>query len=78
MTEAAQGALRFAFDQMNLELVSVYHFPFNNRSRRVIEKCGFHYEGTLRGAFCVYDGAILDDMLYSITRDEFYTIYGIA
>ena len=51
MTEAAQGALRFAFDQMNLELVSVYHFPFNNRSRRVIEKCGFHYEGTLRRAF---------------------------
>ena len=78
MTEAAQGALRFAFDQMNLELVSVYHFPFNNRSRRVIEKCGFHYEGTLRRAFLRYDGAILDDMLYSITRDEFYTIYGIA
>ncbi len=27
MTEAVRGALRFAFDEMELELVSVYHFP---------------------------------------------------
>ncbi len=77
MTEAVRGALRFAFDQMGLELVSVCHFPFNHRSRRVIEKCGFRYEGTLRRSCLRYDGAVLDDVLYSMTRDEFYTIYGI-
>ncbi len=77
MTEAARGALRFAFDQMGLELLSVYHFPFNDRSRRVIEKCGFRQEGTLRRAFLRYDGAVLDEVLYSMTRDEFYAVYGI-
>lgn len=77
MTEAVRGALRFAFDEMGLELVSVYHFPFNERSRRVIEKCGFHYEGVLRRAFLRYDGAVLDEALYSITRDEFYVLYGL-
>ena len=77
MTEAVRGALRFAFDKLGLELVSVYHFPFNDRSRRVIEKCGFRYDGTLRRAFLRYDGAVLDDVLYSMTRDEFYTLYGL-
>ena len=77
MTEAARGALRFAFDRMALELVSVYHFPFNDRSRRVIEKCGFRYEGTLRRSTLRFDGAVLDDVLYSMTRDEFYTLYGV-
>lgn len=77
MTEAVRGALRFAFDSMKLELVSVYHFPWNERSRRVIEKCGFHYEGVMRRACLRYDGAVLDDVMYSMTRDEFYTIYGL-
>lgn len=77
MTEAVRGALRFAFDEMELELVSVYHFPFNDRSRRVIEKCGFRYDGILRRAFLRYDGAVLDDVLYSMTRDEFYALYGL-
>lgn len=77
MTEAARGALRFAFDRMGMELISVCHFPYNVRSRRVIEKCGFRCEGTLRRATLRYDGAVLDEMLYSLTRDEFYTIYGL-
>ena len=62
---------------MALEQVSVYHFPFNDRSRRVIEKCGFRCEGTLRRATLRFDGAVLDDVLYSMTRDEFYTLYGV-
>lgn len=77
MTEAVRGALRFAFDKIGLELISVCHFPWNERSRRVIEKCGFHYEGTIRRACVRYDGAVLDDMIYSMTRDEFYAIYGL-
>jgi putative acetyltransferase len=70
-TEAVRRALRFAFEDMGLALVSVYHYPFNHRSRRVIEKCGFTHEGILRGASTLYDGKVLDDVCYSMTREEY-------
>lgn len=71
MTEAARRVLRHAFSDLGLDIVSVCHFPFNARSRRVIEKCGFTYEGTLRQSSLLYDGSVQDDVCYSITRDEY-------
>ena len=72
MTEAAQCVLWHAFTEMGLELVSVFHYPFNGRSKRVIEKCGFQYEGTLRMGSKLYDGTIYDNVCYSLLRDEFF------
>ena len=46
--EAVKAVLAYAFTELNLDLVTVHHFAYNEKSRRVIEKCGFHYEGTLR------------------------------
>ena len=48
MTEAASRVLRHAFETLSLEIVSVYHYPFNARSGSVIRKCGFTPEGTPR------------------------------
>jgi putative acetyltransferase len=71
MTEAAKRVLKYAFENLDLNLVSVYHYPSNIRSKRVIEKCGFHYEGTLRRANELYDGSIHDSMCYSLTKEEY-------
>jgi ribosomal-protein-alanine N-acetyltransferase len=73
-TEAAQRVLSFAFEEFGLELVSVCHFPFNARSRRVIEKCGFRYEGTIRHAYRRYDNTVLDSCCYSIMREEYLAL----
>jgi len=35
-----------AFEDMKLDILSVYHYPFNESSKRVIEKYRFVYEGT--------------------------------
>lgn len=70
MTECVKAVLDAAFTQMNLDMVSVTHFTFNMRSKRVIEKCGFKYEGTLRRAWTRFDGAVLDEACYSLMRDE--------
>ena len=70
-TEAVRRVLRYAFDEIDLALVSVYHYPFNHRSQRVIEKCGFTREGILREASTLYDGKVLDDVCYSMTREEY-------
>lgn len=71
IVEAVKEALRYAFDDLHLNIVSVYHYPFNTQSKRVIEKCGFTYEGVLREASIIYDGHIYDDVCYSITKDEY-------
>ncbi len=71
MSEAVGRALRFAFDELALDMVTVYHYPSNDRSRRVIEKCGFVYEGTLRRASLIYDGTVHDARCYSLTREEY-------
>lgn len=45
MTEAVQRIIRFCFDTQGIEVLTVEHFIDNDRSRRVIEKCGFQYFG---------------------------------
>jgi len=72
MSEAVKCVINYAFLEMKLDLISVYHYPSNNPSKSVIEKCGFSYEGTLRCASTIYDGTIKDDVCYSITRNEYY------
>ncbi len=75
MAEAVKVLLDYGFCTQLLNLVSIYHFPFNAQSRRVIEKCGFVYEGTLRQAKAVYDGRVHDIVCYSMTREEYEKLY---
>lgn len=70
--EAAKAVLNYVFNHLHLELVTVGHFPFNLQSKRVIEKCGFIYEGTLRKAYMDYKGFCHDELLYSMTREEYF------
>lgn len=72
MTEAVKRVLAHLFEEEGLMMVTVYHYSFNQRSRRVIEKCGFQCEGTLRMASTLYDGRVLDDVCYSLTREEYF------
>ena len=74
MSEAVFRAMEHGFLDLNLRLLSVSHYTFNDRSRRVIEKCGFVYEGTLRQTFQRYDGEVFDEAIYSITKDEWLAL----
>ena len=42
--EAARAVIDFAFDHMDIELITCNHFTTNPRSRRVIEKLGFAFD----------------------------------
>lgn len=70
MTEAARAVIRYGFETMELPMISIYHNPVNHRSKRVIEKCGFHFEGILRRANRIYNGDIRDMACYSLTKEE--------
>ena len=56
--------------QIGLHKVQICVRPSNTPSKRVIEKCGFTFEGTLRDYFFI-DGKYEGRMYYSILKDEF-------
>ncbi|MEG0693581.1 MAG: GNAT family protein [Oscillospiraceae bacterium] len=71
MVEAVKRAIQHLFEETDITIISVYHFPFNARSKRVIEKCGFQYEGTFRQSSQHFSGNIYDNVCYSITKEEY-------
>jgi RimJ/RimL family protein N-acetyltransferase len=50
MTEAIDAVATTAFTALGLHRLEARLFPDNTASARVLEKCGFTREGTLRGA----------------------------
>lgn len=72
ITEASKAIINFAFNELNLDVLSVYHFRFNQKSKRVIEKCSFKYEGTLRRGNKLFDGTVVDLVCYSMLKEEYY------
>lgn len=71
-TEATKAIIRFGFEQIGLHKIQICHKANNIASKRVIEKCGFVYEGTLRDYFYT-DGDYVGRCYYSILRDEYFS-----
>ena len=70
-TEAAKAVIRYGFEKINFNKVQICVRPSNTPSKKVIEKCGFTYEGTLREYFYI-DGKYEGRMYFSILKDEYY------
>lgn len=73
MTEAARAVLSHGFGTLSLELISAACFPNNVRSRRVLEHCGFVYEGQLRRAERLWNGEVRDLLYFSVSCEELHT-----
>jgi len=69
-TEAVKCVLKYAFTELDLLVVAVCHYSSNLKSKRVIEKCGFTYEGTLRK----YSRNLTDSVRYSMIKDEWESL----
>ncbi|MFV0516717.1 MAG: GNAT family N-acetyltransferase [Aminipila sp.] len=74
MTEAAQAVIRYGFEDLGLEVLAICTSPTNNRSARVIEKCGFTYEGIQRRCYKIFDGSLRDSRCYSLLKDEWQAL----
>lgn len=70
MTEACKAIMAYAFEKYDLVIMAIRTSNVNRRSQRVIEKCGFTYEGTIRKAYHIFTGEDRDSRIYSITREE--------
>lgn len=71
MTEALRAIVRNAFEELEVDLVAIAHFKGNERSRRVIERAGFLFDGVSPYAFKRFDGRVFDEVNYSILREEY-------
>ncbi|MFQ6791467.1 MAG: GNAT family N-acetyltransferase [Thomasclavelia sp.] len=69
MTKAVNQICEYVFN--NSDIIRIYAEPFayNIGSCRVLEKSGFHYEGTLRKN-AIKNGKILDMKMYSRLKDD--------
>lgn len=70
-TEACRALMHHAFCDLNCPILTCGHFTFNTRSKRVIKKLGFTYEGTLRRVWQAPDGAYADECVYSLLQEEY-------
>lgn len=71
MTEAVKAIVDYAFTKTDCEILEAGHHIGNTASKRVIEKCGFLYDGTFCSYKKLYDGRLIDADFYSLKRSEY-------
>lgn len=74
MTEAVKAVVKYAFEDKKVDYVVVGHFPENERSRRVIEKCGFTFVLSRIKAYERTDGVMMDEQVYCMTRQQYFAL----
>ncbi len=71
MTEVVQAVMGFAFEELEIEKLSLRTATDNYATQRLARKCGFRREGDLRSAFRRPSGDLIDVMLFGYTKTEF-------
>lgn len=75
-TDAVTTLLRFAFEEMNLNRVSLHAFEFNERGIACYRKCGFLEEGRLREHYYA-EGRYWDCLVMGVLREDFAALHGV-
>ena len=69
MPEAVQAVIAWLFQEIELDFIVCGHFDHNDRSRRVIEKCGFRYVKSV--PFETIMGTTVTALDYLLRRDDY-------
>jgi len=72
MSEAANEALRFAFEDLGLRRIEIEAYTGNQASNGLIKSLGFEFEGMRRlGTRCLATGEIHDVNMYALFREDY-------
>lgn len=74
MSEALKCLIDYAFNTLNVDIVSARAFKDNIASINLLNKLGFVHEGTLRRCVRGHGGIVYDDMLFSLMKEEYMVI----
>ena len=69
MPEAVKELLRYGFEELGFQTIWCGHYDFNDKSRRVVEKCGFLYRFTEKN-WVELMGEERTELHYALTREE--------
>lgn len=70
--EAVFKVLEFCFGELNCDIVWCGHYDFNEKSKRVNEKCGFKYRFTRDDKARLLDDMEVRTLYYAITKQEYF------
>lgn len=68
--EAVREIMRHGFEDLSLDRIWCGYFDGNTKSRRVQEKCGFHYHHTIENVPCALEGVLRTEHVTCLTREE--------
>ena len=71
MTEAVKLVIDYVFTKTDCEVLEVGHHSDNIASKKVIEHCGFIFDGRLCKYKKLYDGRLIDADFYSMTKEDY-------
>lgn len=69
--EAVNCLVNYGFNELNLDLIWCGHYDFNNKSKRVNEKCGFKYKFTKDEKIKLLDNKEVKTLYYNILKSEY-------
>ncbi len=70
-TETMRAIIDFAFATHGATMLEIAYYEGNEKSRRIIDKCGFEFVRTLTKAHKSHaTGEMLDEYRYVLTRDQ--------
>lgn len=72
MPEAAAAVIQYLFEMEGLDFINCGHFVRNDRSRRVIEKCGFEF--VKKSDYKTRYGTVEPTMEYILTREKYISM----
>lgn len=71
MTKALKEVLKYGFETLSINRIEAYAMPGNIASIKVLQKCGFQYEGNLR-QHRYHNGKYVDIGSFSILHEDYY------
>jgi [ribosomal protein S5]-alanine N-acetyltransferase len=69
MTEALKEIIRITFDELNLNRIEATYYVGNEKSGKVMRKCGMGYEGIARKEVKI-KGNYMDVVHYGLLKED--------
>jgi ribosomal-protein-alanine N-acetyltransferase len=69
MKEAIQRVVEFGFNDMNLHSIEANVNTANDRSKGILERCGFNLEAHFKENY-FYEGKFLDSLIFSLVKNS--------
>lgn len=71
ITEATAVLTRVGFEHLALDRIEIHCDPRNTRSAAVPQRLGYEHEATLRRRLTDHEGALHDEMIWTLFRDRY-------